>query len=92
MLPGSEPTPIAERGVAADIIENSGEKIGATVDHLGMVAERRYGIDEAKQLDDAHNAAEIARGGMHDGEQVQAGETGMAIGLLDRDVVAHLAV
>ncbi|TIN19643.1 MAG: hypothetical protein E5Y51_05710 [Mesorhizobium sp.] len=77
--------------MAADLVKDIGEEIGAAVDHLRVIAEGRRRIDEAEQLDDAHDAPEVARRRVHDGKQVEAGEPGMLIGLFDGDVLADLA-
>ena len=54
----------------------------------GCCAEARHGVDHAQHLDDAADAVEVAQLGLHGRDQLQAGEAGVLVGLLDRDVLA----
>ena len=78
-------------GMAADLVEDIGEQVRTAIHHFRVIAEGRRRVDEAEQLDDAHDAAEIAGGGMHDGEQIEPGQARMLIGLLDGHILADLA-
>ena len=85
MLLGSEPMPTAERAWRPASPNTVDEQIGAAVDHLGWSLKSGVGVDHAEQLHHPRDPAEVAEGGMRDGEEVEAGEPRMVIGLLDAD-------
>src|SRR5690606_11420841 len=78
-------------GVAAGLAEDGDEEVRTAVDDLRVLAEIRHGIDHAEQLHHAPHPAEVAERLVHHGEQVEAGQAGVVIGLLDADLGADLA-
>lgn len=66
-------------------------QIGTTVDDLRMISEVRYSVDHAEQLDYSLDAAEITECLLQHGNQVDAGQPGVHVGLRNRYRVADLA-
>ena len=89
---GSAATPTVVRAWRPLSPKTSTIEIGGAVHHLGAVKEGRRGIDEAAEPHDAHDLVEIAERGLDLGQQVdRAGARGL-LAVLDRDVVAELAL
>src|SRR3954447_13260347 len=74
-------------GVAPPVPEHLDEQVRAAVDHLGLLAESGHGVDHAQQLDDPADPIEVAQLGFHGRDQLEAGHAGVAVGLLDRDIL-----
>ena len=47
-----------------------------------------HGVDHAQHLDDPGHPVEVAQLRLHGRDQVQAGQAGVLVGVLDRDVLA----
>lgn len=75
----------------ASLAQDLDEKVRAPVDHLGVVREVGRGIHHPEKLHDGLDAAEVAEGMLRDSKQLQAGEAGFGIALLDGGVAAQLA-
>ena len=75
--------------MAPDVAEHLDQKVGATVDNLGMVAEVRLSVDHAEELDHRLDARKLAERGLSDREQLQAREPRRFIALLDRGMLTE---
>src|SRR5690606_22252390 len=70
--------------------EDFNEEIGAAIDDIGMLLEVRHGVDHTQQLHDTLYTRQIAKRLVHDCQQIDAGETGILIGLVHADIAADL--
>src|ERR1700690_2955948 len=75
--------------MAPGFAEHLDHEVGAAVDHLGMIAEIRLGVDHAEKLDQSLDAREVADRGFGDCEQLQAREARRFVALLDGSVLAQ---
>jgi hypothetical protein len=72
--------------VVPRLAKHRDQKIGASVDHLGMIGEIRLGMDHAQELDHRLDPAELSQRRLGDGEQIESGQARFRVGVLNRDV------
>ena len=88
MLRGRLPMPTAERAWRPASPNTSTNRSEQPLMTSGCCAEAGHGVDHAQHLDDPHHPVEVAELRLHGGDQLQAGEPRVLVGLLDRDVLA----
>src|SRR5690606_39157481 len=82
-----------EAGMAAFLGEYLDHQIRGAVDHLRLLAKAVRAVDEAAQLDTAHDAVEIAlAGGLEMREDIEAADAGAGLALFGGEILADLAL
>ena len=76
--------------MSAALAEHGNEQVRAAVDHFGLVGEFRHRVDHPQHLQHL-DPGQLADGGLGRGEQAEADQLRVLVGLLDSDVAADLA-
>ena len=78
-------------GVPAAVSEQRYQQPGSAVYDRGLLVEARRAVDEAKQLDDALHAIQVADLALEGGQRRQGAEARRLFRLINVDVRANLA-
>ena len=78
--------------LADRLAEHLDHQVGEAVDHLGLVAEAVRRVHHAQHLDDAADLVEAAQVRAYRGEQREPDLARNLIALLDREILADLAL